>query len=257
MLYARVLVLSFITLYFIGNISAQRQSAQLHIGSKVIHFDLMEEVEVWRTVHDSVIKCKGLKKYPLGKETRLITLPISEMLIMKREIFNDNGCVWTRLTNDELNKNAINYTQVTFLFDSVNTIINPKACWRHDTIIQINPITLEEEWVMGIDSDMTVKFDLGCMNKNDLIEAIQNQLALPSNNLNFHLKTIDWYILTDKCEGLSIDYRDKESLKLAVEKIKGIKTGAKIVLAHFSLEDTNGRRFPLTTYDVAVMSLKD
>lgn len=242
------------------NINAQIQQAQLEIGSKTIQFSIEEKLSVWRTVSDTFIKCKGagFKPYCLVPHTEHREISKSDFKIMHREVFNEHDCIWTRLTNDVIRKEddggGVRY-QLTLLNDSVNIFFRPRSCWRVDSVIQINAITLEEEMVIAMDSESRVKFDLGNVSKAELIRSIQNKLGLGKSPLNLHLQNLVLSIYNDKCDWLEIDYRDTKSIEQAIQKIQGITIGSKIVLNRVDLENTNGRNFVSYLYEVAFMTL--
>ena len=243
-------------------VNAQAQQAQFEIGNKTIQFTIEEKLSVWRTVNDSVIKCKGNEFKPFGlvPHTEYEIIPKSEFKILHREVFNERGCVWTRITNDVIRKEedgeGVRQT-FTFLHDSVNVVYRPRSCWRIDTVMQINPINLEEEIVIAIDSESRVKFNLGRVSKHELLDAIRNQFGLGKSNLNLHLKDLQIWILTEPCDWIVIDYRNEKSVESAQKKIESIKSGSQIILEEIRLENTSGRNFETDLYEFAVMTLVD
>lgn len=263
MVLSRITILFFAVLFLhTAKVNAQVQQAQFEIGNKTIQFTIEEKLSVWRTVSDSVIKCKGdgVKNFLLEPHTEYRVIPTTEFKTLHREIFNEHGCIWTRLTNDVIRKDddgegVRNYCG--FLFDSVNIVLNPVGGWRHDSVMQINPITLEEEMIVVIDSESRVKFNLGNIRRQEIVECVRNQFGLRRSTLNFHIQDLQLYILNEKFDWLEIDYRQAESIELAEKKIRSIKSGSKIILENIRLENTNGRNFAGGLYDIAVMTLVD
>ncbi len=273
MIRSRITLIFLTVLLFLSSIvNAQEQHAQFEIGSKTIPFSIQEKLSVWRTVSDTVIKCEGNKFKPFGlvPHTEYMIIPKSEFKSLHREFFNEHGCTWTRLTNDVIRKEddsegmrkifpdgeGVRQT-FTFLYDSVNVVVRPRSCWRIDTVMQINAITLEEEQVVDIDSESRVKINLGRIAKQELADAIQNQFGLGKSSLNLHLKEFQIWILNEPCDWVNIDYRKAASLEAAKKKIKDIKTGSKIILEKIRLENTSGRNFEDDLYEFAVMTLVD
>ncbi len=251
-----------VSLLQVANISAQIQQAQFEIGNKTIQFTIEEKLAVWRTVSDSVIKCKdgGFKKFLLEPRTEYMVVATSEFKSLHREVFNEHGCIWTRLTNDILRQDedgegVRNYCN--FLYDSVNIIVNPVRGWRHDSIMQINPVTLEEEMIVVVDSESRVKFNLGNIRRQEIIDGVRNQFGLRKSTLNFHIQDLQLYILNEKFDWIEINYRQPESIEIAEKKIGTVKSGSKIVLENVRLENTSGRNFSRSLYDIAVMTLVD
>jgi hypothetical protein len=142
---------------------AQPTNARLQIGSKQIEMRLQEHINVYRTVKDTLIRCKSkkVKPYDMGSHSQSKLIPVTEVTLYKREVFEAHGCVWTSVTTDYIPENEKTVTKVTYLNDSTNYIQLPTECSRHDTVMRIDPVTLEEEIYIEIDTVKITKFSPG------------------------------------------------------------------------------------------------
>ncbi len=148
-------------LFIVHDLFAQKQKAFFEIADKKIVFEYEEKMIVWRTVTDTIVSCKeqSLKNYPLGTNTTYAKINPSEFKILHREVFKENSCVWTRLTNDVIKEDEkAHFIDLNFINDSACFFKLPLSCYRHDTVMQINPITLEE--VMAVTTDSIEKHSL-------------------------------------------------------------------------------------------------
>jgi hypothetical protein len=243
---SKAVFLLFLNIGVILPLAAQKQKAFLEIGGKKIFFEIENKVGVYRTVTDTIVKCKGtgLKNFPLGQNFTGISIPPSEIKVLSREVFNDHGCIWTRVTNDVVVKD--NYspnTYVNFLNDSTNEFIRPSSCFRHDTVMQIDPITLGEDIVVQVDSVSKAKFNVGLISKSDLAKSVLGQFNLDANGLNLRLKSLTLGIFNEKCDWLVIDYNKQGELDVSAQKIRNMPAGSTVIIEWLHFADTNGRIF--------------
>ncbi|MBP6730651.1 MAG: hypothetical protein KA149_01255 [Chitinophagales bacterium] len=251
---------------FIGTLCfsfVQAQNFKLEIGSKTISFLLDEKIDVERTVTDSIIRCKSsfVKKFPLGSSITRVAINPAELKTLYREIFNDKGCIWTRITNDEIIKDTwYGGTYPVFLYDSITTVKRPRECWHIDTVMQINPITLGEDQIVDIDSTNFIKYNLSAISRVELARAISGQFGLTTQVPPMHIHYLALRVVDEKCDGMYIDYRNQQSIQDAIHAFNDLKTGVQIIISSLKFEETSGSRFKagqIDLHDIAVMTLED
>ncbi len=241
---------------------AQKQKAFFEIADKKIFFEMEEKIGVERTVYDTIVSCAGttLKNYPLGTNTTYAAISPSDFKILHREVFNENRCVWTRITNDVSRRENGNYIEAHLLNDSMYTFKRPKPCFSHDTVMRINPITLEEVMVIKIDSLVTAKYHLGNISKMELSQAISSQLGLAKNGSNLRLKEVGFRVFNnenDKCDWFTIDYRKPPEIESAKQKIQDLTDGSYFTIYQLFFENINGRKIYHEFFDLAIMKIKE
>ena len=249
-----------VLLVFSENIFAQKQKAFFEIADKKIFFEFEEKVGVWRTISDSNINCveKGPSNSQLKISTTYEHVPLSEFKTEYKEMFDEKGCVWTRTTNDVIRDDEENnFTYLTLLNDSSSFIVRPPSCYRHDTIMQINPITKQEEMVEQIDSVTKTKFNLGSVSKSQLFDAISNQFNLYKNGENIRVKYFWFFVVNDRCSFFEVNYLDYDNINSVKQKIANIPSGSRLVIERIKFEDTNERKFYGWFYDLASFKLVD
>ncbi len=256
-----VRILLFVFTSYFG--AVQAQNFKMEIGDKTISFLLDEKIQVHRTVSDTLIRCKSsmVKKFPMGTNSAVIEISPSEFKTLHREIFNDKGCIWTRITNDEIYKDGWGAgTYPIFLYDSVTTVKRPRECWHINTVMQINPITLGEDIVVDIDSESLEKYNLANISHSELARAISAQFGLTRQMPPLPLHSITLLILNQHCDWINIDYRNSQSIEEAIKKINDIKAGAQVIISSLKFENTSGHMFgagQVNLHDIAVMTLTD
>ncbi len=252
---------------FIGTLCfsfVQAQNFKLEIGSKTINFLLDEKIDVERTVTDSIIRCKSsfVKKFPLGSSITRVAINPRELRTLYREIFNDKGCIWTRITNDEIIKDTwYGGTYPVFLYDSITTVKRPRECWRIDTVMQINPITMGEEQIVDIDSASIEKYSLGSVTRKELANSVLKQFGLTAQMPPLHInKMVLLAMFDEKCNWIGIDYRDTPSKEDALKMINELNAGSQVIISSLMFENTSGRVFNagiINLHDIAVMTIVD
>ena len=256
-LYIITLVLLLSTKVLLG----QSQTSQIRVGQKTITFLLEDKVSVRRNVIDSIISCDSskIRQLPLGSNTASILINPADIKIFKREVFNENGCIWTRLTNDIAHGNyKAEYTTVTFLNDSAARLKRPKICWAIDSIYSINPVTMEEELDISIDSFFQAKYHLGNIGKETLRQAIIQKLDLDKNSPKLILRNLELLVVNRTCNLLAIDFRTEESVQKALVEVGKISADSQIMIAGIQLENSGGRIYDGWWFrNVAIMTLAE
>ena len=157
------------------------------------------------------------------------------------------------VTDDASNK----LYYLNFLYDSQCLFKRPHACFLHDTIMEINPVTLEEKMIFSTDSIVVAKFNLGIISKRDLDIAVSAQMNLSKNGLNLRLKGLTLAIFKADCELITIDYSKPNEMELARQRIQKLASGSTIVLTGLDFQNVKGRTFNKSYDYLAIAQIKE
>lgn len=238
---------------------AQPTNARLQIGSKQIDMRLQEHMHVIRTVKDTLLYCKSkkFKPFSMGSNTHPALIPVTDVKLYKREVFNAHGCVWSSVTTDYIPENEKTVTKVTYLNDSTNYIQLPTECSRHDTVMRIDPVTLEEEIYIEIDTVKITKFHLGQISRSQLLQSFANKFVPSGSNTPLRVEYVWFQILNEPCDELHINYKKPETMIAAKPVIETIPNGSTLIIQQLQFENANGLTFYLSDYDLAAFTLTD
>lgn len=237
---------------------ANAQSAKyvyINIGTKQIVLQEKDAMWITRTVKDTVVGStkKGAKNLGLGTQSFSMQVSPDELKNGVREFYIDSatGITWTRFISDEV------YTSPEKKLVCVNdseTVVHT-ANPRVDTIMQINPITLEEQMYVEVDSSIPVKYDLGKIKKADFVTALQDQFG--ASLKNYALTEIGLDIVDKAGAKFIIDFRDNGSLKAGVEAINRSRSNTKVMLAYVQFNPVSPKLPTLSLSYLAVFTLVD
>lgn len=250
---------AFLLLSFLCQLAvAQKQPGYLAIGNKQIHFTWKEKVWVQRTIWDTVVSCKGheLKDIPINSKSISTWVEPAEVKKLHRQIFNENGCVWTRLTNDVVAENEKPRLNIVLVKDSATTVKFPADCFT-DTVYQINPITLEEEEVIQKYTQATVLYNLGKVSRKDLVDALLNQLSVAKSGANYSVDLLKLKFFDDHTCGTAVFTFEKKNWRSEVVRlINESKDETTFVIEQVAVTDSNdGQMYYL--WDLATLKMID
>ncbi len=261
-----ILLLTFLLPLFA---TSQTTYKYLHIGDKQIKIELVKGINVWETTYDSLIHQPKRVKFPFvnGQNGTNRHVDPRNLQPYKRElIIDDKGLVYQRITTQVKHYEHEPYIKVNSVNDSVAKIVLPFH--RVDTVMQINPITLEEQMVISVDSISRVKYDLGAISKSQLKADIGNKFGHELEVTGLQMLCITdssywqeyYYHKLQRLEATNY-YPASETVLNAPNaeglyaKIDKLKNGDKIIL-HIEFKiDTPSQYYNL--YDLAVLTIKD
>ena len=233
------------------------QNNFLTIGNKKLPFSAEAKIRVWRTVTDTLISCKGkgFKSYNLGAYTSYKEIGESEIKSFSREIYNDKGCIWTRVTNDVIQNLDAQYIDIQFFGDTLFSFVSPHSCFHYDTVMRINPVTLAEETVYLIDSITTTQFYIGTITRHDLTEAISSGFGLNKGGPNFIIENVSFAVFNKDCDGFTINYSTPKYQEIALNKVENIPSGSIVVITNLVIGSSNNNR-KFKGYDNIMAAMK-
>lgn len=157
----------------------------------------------------------------------------------------------------ESNDLASNIYYPTFSGDSLNITVRPTHCFRHDTLVRINPVTKQEEFVEQIDSITITKFNLGSVSKTELFDAITTQFNVSKEGGNFRIRSLVFWVFNDKCSFLEVVYDKYESISSVKQSIGDIPIGSRLVIGDVVIGDITDANFYGHLWDLASLTLLD
>lgn len=249
-------ICSFTILLFISLTYAQTdKNVYLNIGAKRIVLQEKEMMWITRTVSDTIVAYTKLKDKNISLGTRSFPIKVSASEVKNgvREFFTDSatGILWTRFTYDHVYTNP--EKRLVCINDSETVVhtVNP----RIDTIMQINPITLEEELLVNVDSSIVVKYDLGTVKKADLIKALQNRFE--ASLKNYQLTEVILSAVQIPGLSLIVTYNNADSVTAAVNAISRCASGTKMMLSYVEFGTATYKLPTLNLSYLAVLTLVD
>lgn len=239
----------------------------LRIGDKEIKIELTKGINVWESTYDSLVFKPKRVKFPFVNGKNGINRHIDPRNLQpykKELIVDDNGLVYQRITTQVKLYEHEPYVKVNTLNDSVAKVVLPFH--RVDTVMQINPITLEEEMVVSVDSITRVKYDLGAISKSQFKTDIENKFGRELEVTGIQMLCISdssywqeyYYHKLLRVEAAKY-YPTLETVLNAPNadglyaKIDKLKTGDRVILyIEFTVD-----KYSFLLHDLAVLTIKD